>query len=226
MSPKSDATEAKAPEVEKEKKAADTKSKEEELSEEDRLLKEELDLCVTRLMENDANLYPAALESLRKLIRASTTSMTSVPKPLKFMRERYADMKAAYEKIDGNKTPQVKSDCADIVSVLSMTMGENNECLKYKLLGDTSLENLEAWGHEYVRHLAGEIVTDWHSLEEEVTEGADQVFLCCLLDGQNVRSLVFNLMLKEKKSFSLHCLNIESSPFPSIQSNKYWTFEY
>ena len=202
MSPKSDATEAKAPEVEKEKKAADTKSKEEELSEEDRLLKEELDLCVTRLMENDANLYPAALESLRKLIRASTTSMTSVPKPLKFMRERYADMKAAYEKIDGNKTPQVQSDCADIVSVLSMTMGENNECLKYKLLGDTSLENLEAWGHEYVRHLAGEIVTDWHSLEEEVTEGADQVFLCCLLNVQIVRSLVFNLMLKEKKSRS------------------------
>jgi 26S proteasome regulatory subunit N1 len=179
MSPKSDATEAsKAPEVEKEKKApADTKAKEEELSEEDRLLKEELDLCVTRLKENDASLYPAALESLRKLIRASTTSMTSVPKPLKFMREHYADMKTVYEKIDGNKTPQVKSDCADIVSVLSMTMGENNECLKFKLLGDTSLENLEAWGHEYVRHLAGEIVTEWHSLEEETTEGADQVDL-------------------------------------------------
>jgi len=87
-------------------------------------------------------------------------------------------MKAVYDKIDGNSMPQVKSDCADIVSVLSMTMGENNECLKYKLLGDTSLEKLEAWGHEYVRHLAGEIVSEWHSLEEETTtEGQDQVHI-------------------------------------------------
>jgi len=94
------------------------------------------------------------------------------------MREHYADMKAVYDKIDGNSMPQVKSDCADIVSVLSMTMGENNECLKYKLLGDTSLEKLEAWGHEYVRHLAGEIVSEWHSLEEETTtEGQDQVYI-------------------------------------------------
>jgi 26S proteasome regulatory subunit N1 len=182
MSPKSDVLEAKAPEKEEKKAlAADGKSKEtkeEELSEEDRILKEELDLCVTRLKENDVNLYSAALESLRKLIRASTTSMTSVPKPLKFMREHYADMKAVYDKIDGNSMPQVKSDCADIVSVLSMTMGENNECLKYKLLGDTSLEKLEAWGHEYVRHLAGEIVSEWHSLEEETTtEGQDQVHI-------------------------------------------------
>lgn len=67
---------------------------------------------------------------------------------------------------------QVKRDCADIVSVLSMTMGENNECLKYKLLGDTTHESLEAWGHEYVRHLAGEIVSEWN---EEPTEGSDEV---------------------------------------------------
>ena len=177
MAPKSDVVEAKASEKEEKKAEGKAKeSKEEELSEEDRLLKEELDLCVTRLMENDVTLYSGALESLRKLIRASTTSMTSVPKPLKFMREHYDEMIAVYDKIDGNVTPQVKSDCADIVSVLSMTMGENNECLKFKLLGDTSLVNLEAWGHEYVRHLAGEIVNDWNSLDEETTtEGQDQV---------------------------------------------------
>ena len=68
--------------------------KEEELSEEDKQLKEELDLCVTRLQENDVGLYPGALESLRKLIRASTTSMTSVPKPLKFMIPHFETMKA------------------------------------------------------------------------------------------------------------------------------------
>jgi 26S proteasome regulatory subunit N1 len=46
---------------------------EEELSEEDKQLKEELELCVERLKEDDAKLYPLALENMRKLIRASTT---------------------------------------------------------------------------------------------------------------------------------------------------------
>ena len=50
---------------------------------------------------------------LRDLIRASTTSMTSVPKPLKFMMPHYDAMKAAYEKITDNK---VKKQCADVVS--------------------------------------------------------------------------------------------------------------
>lgn len=182
MSPKSENPEAPKDGAKDEKSPGEKakESKEEELSEEDKQLKEELDLCVTRLQENDATLYSGALESLRKLIRASTTSMTSVPKPLKFMIEHYDTMKAVYEKIDGSATPQVKHDCADIVSVLSMTMGENNECLKYKLLGDTSLESLEGWGHEYVRHLAGEIVTEWNNLDEtaEKTEdGADQAMV-------------------------------------------------
>ncbi len=182
MSPKSDVPEAKVPEKDEKKGAApgekSKEPKEEELSEDDKILKEELDLCVTRLQENDVKLYHGALESLRKLIRASTTSMTSVPKPLKFMIEHYDTMKAVYEKIDGNTMRQVKSDCADIVSVLSMTMGENNECLKYKLLGDTSLENLEAWGHEYVRHLAGEIVAEWNAIGDEPVEGAADQVIC------------------------------------------------
>ena len=135
------------------------------MSEEDKLLKEELDLCVTRLQENDANLYPGALESLRKLIRASTTSMTSVPKPLKFMIPHYEAMKEAYEKLPGNS--EVKKECADIVSILSMTMSDKNDCLKYKLLGNTDRQNIEAWGHEYIRHLAGEIVSEWNAIDPE-----------------------------------------------------------
>ena len=39
-----------------------------------------------------------------------------------------------------------------------MTMSEERECLKYKLKGNASTEEIELWGHEYVRHLAGEVV--------------------------------------------------------------------
>lgn len=54
---------------------------------------------------------------LSNLIRTSTTSMTSVPKPLKFLREHYPALKQVYEKITDEKT---KKFCADVISVLAM----------------------------------------------------------------------------------------------------------
>ncbi|KAK9718881.1 Proteasome/cyclosome repeat [Popillia japonica] len=136
----------------------DQKTEEEktDLSEEDKLLQDELNLCVERLMENDPNLYVPALRTLGNQIRASTTSMTSVPKPLKFMKPHYGTMKQVYEKI---VDADIKKECADVLSVLAMTMGEGRECLQYRLQSD--LERIGEWGHEYVRHLAGEISAEW-----------------------------------------------------------------
>jgi 26S proteasome regulatory subunit N1 len=98
------------------------------------------------LQENNEKLYLPALESLRNQIRASTTSMTSVPKPLKFMRSHYDTMKQIYVKIHDPKT---KEFCADVVSVLAMTMSDSRDCLKYRLLGSQC--EIGDWGHEYVR---------------------------------------------------------------------------
>ena len=53
--------------------------------------------------ESDETLWGLALTSLTSLIRASTTSMTAVPKPLKFMIPNYDKMKQIYSKIpDGD----------------------------------------------------------------------------------------------------------------------------
>ena len=65
-----------------------------------------VDLCVIRLVqqiieysyqESNAELYRATLDTLRILIRTSTSSMTSAPKPLKFLRPHYIDLQALYE---------------------------------------------------------------------------------------------------------------------------------
>jgi len=146
------------------KEELEKKKEEEDLSDEDKQLKEELELCVQRLNESQADLWGNALTSMTTLIRASTTSMTSVPKPLKFMIPHFDAMKAAYEKMGSGP---VKKQCADVVSVLAMTMSEDRECLKYKLLGNTSTEEIELWGHEYVRHLSGEVVNEFNAVEEE-----------------------------------------------------------
>uniref|UniRef100_A0A671XRL6 26S proteasome non-ATPase regulatory subunit 2 n=1 Tax=Sparus aurata TaxID=8175 RepID=A0A671XRL6_SPAAU len=130
-------------------------------SEEDKQLQEDLEMMVERLGEKNTELYRPALEELRRLIRSSTTSMTSVPKPLKFLRPHYGKLKEIY---DGMAAGENKHFCADVVSVLAMTMSGERECLKYRLLG--SQEELASWGHEYVRHLAGEVAKEWQEVEE------------------------------------------------------------
>merc|ERR1711862_339956 len=132
---------------------------EDELSEEDRQLQDELNMLVERLKESDQRLYRAALESLRTQIRSS---ITSVPKPLKFLRPHYDSLKEIHEKI---KDATTQKFCADVVSVLGMTMSEGRDCLKFRMLG--SHEEIGSWGHEYVRHLTGEVAAEWQDLDEE-----------------------------------------------------------
>lgn len=47
--------------------------------------------------EKNTEMYRPALEELRRQIRSSTTSMTSVPKPLKFLRPHYGKLKEIYD---------------------------------------------------------------------------------------------------------------------------------
>lgn len=50
------------------------------------------------LQESDSTLYKAALDAIKDSIKTSTSSMTAVPKPLKFLRPHYDDLTAVYEK--------------------------------------------------------------------------------------------------------------------------------
>lgn len=81
------------------------------------------------------------------------------------MRPHYETMKEAHTKMmQSVKDKAVVKLCAEIISVLAMTMGTGKDCLVYRLLSDeTGKESLIGeWGHEYVRHLSGEIATNWH----------------------------------------------------------------
>ena len=88
---------------------------EEELSEEDQKLKDDLDMLVERLQVlsiihsfyqskhsklpqgTDSSLYKPALEQIKTFIKTSTSSMTAVPKPLKFLRPHYEALEKLYE---------------------------------------------------------------------------------------------------------------------------------
>ncbi|KAM3287194.1 26S proteasome non-ATPase regulatory subunit 2 A isoform X1 [Capsicum chacoense] len=138
--------------------------KDEDLSEEDLALKQQLELYVERVQDADPGLQKVALESMRQEIRTATSSMTSVPKPLKFLRPHYGTLKGFYEKMPDS---DLKTLLADILSVLALTMSAEGEreSLKYRLLG--SQGDIGSWGHEYVRNLAGEIGQEYAKRQSE-----------------------------------------------------------
>ncbi|KAK3202638.1 hypothetical protein GRF29_154g204339 [Pseudopithomyces chartarum] len=126
----------------------------EELSEEDQQLKSDLDMLVERILGPDSDLYHPALEKIKEFIKTATSSMTAVPKPLKFLRPHYEDLEKAYDSWPAGDN---KKSFADMLSVLGMTYSDEDrlDCLKYRLQAPSS--NLGSWGHEYMRHLALEI---------------------------------------------------------------------
>ncbi|SOV04151.1 probable RPN1 - 26S proteasome regulatory subunit [Ustilago sp. UG-2017a] len=155
-----------------EKRANGKDKPEDELSEEDLQLKNELEMLVERLKENDSSLYRPALESLRTLIRTSTSSMTSVPKPLKFLRPHYPELKTLYE--SWKQASADKSLFAEILSVLAMTYSDNGqrETLHFRLqanhvASDGKSEDPGLWGHEYMRHLAAELGEEYNARSQE-----------------------------------------------------------
>jgi 26S proteasome regulatory subunit N1 len=91
---------------------------------------------------------------MKNFIKTSTSSMTAVPKPLKFLRPHYETMTKLYDEWPAGDD---KNSLADVLSVIGMTYSdeERQDTLKYRLLAPT--QDIGSWGHEYVRHLALEI---------------------------------------------------------------------
>ncbi|KAI9137134.1 armadillo-type protein [Paraphysoderma sedebokerense] len=145
-----------------------------ELSEEDLQLKNELEMLVERLKEPNKSLYAPTLSTLCTLIRTSTSSMTAVPKPLKFLRPHYTTIISTYESWPESDD---KKFLADILSVLAMTYAEEGkrDSLKYRLKGKN--EEVGLWGHEYVRHLAAEISSEYTARIESESATSDLMTL-------------------------------------------------
>eukprot|EP00607_Mallomonas_marina_P002396 CAMPEP_0182428130 /NCGR_PEP_ID=MMETSP1167-20130531/21042_1 /TAXON_ID=2988 /ORGANISM="Mallomonas Sp, Strain CCMP3275" /LENGTH=899 /DNA_ID=CAMNT_0024610823 /DNA_START=123 /DNA_END=2822 /DNA_ORIENTATION=+ len=151
---------------------AKKKDEADEISEEDKALKDGLELAVTRLQESDTSLHKQALDHLCSEIKSSTSSMTSVPKPLKYLRPHYDALKTVYSSWPAEH--EMKSAMADMLSVLAMAMAPqgSRECLQFRLEGSGT--ELSSWGHEYVRSLAGEISTEYNARCEKGTQGEVQ----------------------------------------------------
>ena len=138
----------------KKKEEAQKKKKEEEIadamSEEDKELKERLETCVSTVANDKEEstvtipIRTNALDIIVNELRTATSSMTSVPKPLKFLRPHFGTVKALYltmEKLADmdNATVEFRARLADLLAVLAMTMGKHGTYYYYLFYTSTPL---------------------------------------------------------------------------------------
>jgi 26S proteasome regulatory subunit N1 len=116
-------------------KKKDDENDDSNLSEEDKELKERLETCVSTVLneKNETNVtIPIRLTALDVIVnelRTATASMTSVPKPLKFLRPHFATIKDLYKTMENstglaNDALEFRARLADVLAVLAMTMGK------------------------------------------------------------------------------------------------------
>ena len=89
------------------------------MSEEDQQLKDNLDLLVERAKDSVAGVQKLAIQSIANEIKTATSSMTSVPKPLKFLNSHYPTLKDHFASLPEGH--EIREGLADVLSVLAMT---------------------------------------------------------------------------------------------------------
>jgi 26S proteasome regulatory subunit N1 len=115
-------------EAEKDGKKKDEKKTQAVLDEEDQKLKDDLEAGVEVLGVGDRAAQMAVLDKYAKELKEATAMMTSVPKPLKFLRPHLPTLR---EKYDTVSDPQVKVKFADVMSFLCT--GQENAVLAREL---------------------------------------------------------------------------------------------
>ena len=156
-------------------KAAETqKQKKQDPHDADKAIAEEVELLLTRIEDGDIAVRSAALTQLRTKLRQGKGSVTSLPKPLKYLRAKVDRLVAVHATLvcdTQRESEALLKSLADLISFV-MTMYAAGDA-KLEALGSSlywkqsgNINELEIWGHEYVRHLTAEVIEAFQSKAE------------------------------------------------------------
>jgi 26S proteasome regulatory subunit N1 len=85
---------------------------------------------------------------IKKEITTSTSSMTSIPKPLKFLIPHYNTIREFYTKLES--TNKLKILIADLLAILTLvTPNVKETSLSYVLAGTKN--DITSWGQEFIK---------------------------------------------------------------------------
>ena len=103
---------------------------------------------VSALLEGDKDIKLNSFNMIKNELTSSTTSMTSIPKPLKFLRLHYESIKKLYTGLD--EFDPFKLLLADFLAIIVIvTANTTDTCLDYILKG--TKKDLHSWGQEFMR---------------------------------------------------------------------------
>ena len=130
---------------------------------------------VAGLFLDDYDLRINSYNMLKHEITTSTSSMTSIPRPLKFIRLHFSEIKEFYDKYNPTqeKDKKYKLMLSDLISVILTVINEKDEngkdltILSYVLSG--TKEDITSWGQEYIRSLCSDIGQEYNErLDKEL----------------------------------------------------------
>ena len=109
---------------------------------------------VSVILENNLEIRETSYQMLKTEITTATTSMTSIPRPLKFVKPHYESLKNYFAALNSNDS--FRRDIADLLAVISQVVADTEDkSLNFLLQGNK--EKIRDWGLEFVRNLSGEI---------------------------------------------------------------------
>lgn len=145
----------------------DTRAVVNKLTEEEEQLKKNIEDMVKGLLDDDLCIKQNAYNLLKGEITNSTGTMTSIPKPLKFIRDCYKSIKEKYDELDIklSENPedsyllQSKRILADVLCIITLVTNTQETILQYVI--NDKINDFNTWGSELVRTLSGEISTEY-----------------------------------------------------------------
>jgi len=103
---------------------------------------------VSALFDKDPTIQLNSYNLIKSEITTSTTSMTSIPKPLKFMIPHFNALRDFYLNLDNNN--KFKTVLADLLAILVIVAPNATETsLHYVMLG--TRKDITSWGLELIK---------------------------------------------------------------------------
>ncbi|GAW79553.1 26S proteasome regulatory subunit RPN [Plasmodium gonderi] len=147
---------------EKRRKLNNLKIKNEELNEEEKKKKEELELLITRLRDEDPDVINLSISLLNKEIIDTSGILTSSLLALKVLKTHYNTLLEIHEDM---KFEECKKKMSNMISALSTTIGDENNIVKYILMGNK--KELINYGHEYIKNLITKLLVEYKNNKDE-----------------------------------------------------------
>ena len=158
------------------------------------------------LFLEDYDLRINSYNMLKHEITTSTSSMTSIPRPLKFIRAHFSEIKEFYDKFNpiNDQDKNYKLMLSDLISVILTVINEKDEegkeltILSYVLSG--TKKDITSWGQEYIRSLCSDIGQEYSQRlgkEESINDLLDLVkIIAPYLIKQHCESDAIDLLIE------------------------------